>query len=194
MIVSSVNQSHEIRGILAIDCWEQPDLNGFYETIDKKINFSDIDSLIVASFETALDLSDLSQYNTIEQYSWHEFNPEVLLPLIKETRMRRTSSWLRSKFSKNTFMLLDMKSFIYHINTCVPHIKDWLVIGGAWEACTHCRPISFYGLKGIKNKNFFIADWSIYTRFQDLTGIISRHHVEKDKLDWNDAGRLYQLL
>ena len=172
MIVPSTVKSHEIRGILAIDCWEQSDLDGFYRTLDRKINFSDINSLIVASFETALDLNDLSQYNTIEQYSWHDFNPDMLLPLVKETRMRRTSNWLRSKFSKNTFMLLDMKSFRHHINTCVPHVNDWLVIGGAWEACTHCRPISFYGLRNIKNKNFFIADWSIYTRSHDTTGVI----------------------
>lgn len=151
----------KIQGLICIDCWEDETLRDYYKNLEKQINFSEIESICVANYELALDSKDLSQRNLLETYSWIELDPQMLLPVMKESRFQSTSQWLQSKFSMHSFLLLDMYSLSKHINNSVSHIKNWLIIGGAWKYCIHSRPINLHTIKSLPY-NFFITPWSIY--------------------------------
>jgi len=183
----------DIKGIIAIDCWDNNNLKSFYNNLDKKINFKDIESIIICNYEVCLDCNDVSLYNTLETYCWSECNEKILLPLIKEARCRQTSAWLKDKFSDNTFMLLDMYSVDYHITNCVPHIKDWLVIGGTYGGCTHSRPVNLKELPNL-NANFYIAPWSMYDENeQDL--ILRKETIKKDTaINFTEVDNNYFLI
>jgi len=187
-----VRMNPDIKGIIAIDCWQQPSLDKFYANLDKLIDWLKIDSLIVANYEIALDISDKSLYNTLESYSWHDYDPDILLPIIKESRTRKTSNWMLSKMTQNAFCLLDMYSVRKHMDMCVPHIQDWLIVGGSWQACTHSRPVNVYELSKLK-KNFYVSTWSVYDDSQTDCKV-STEQIKNDTLCWEPAENGYFLL
>ena len=179
-------------GVVCIDIWEgqsgpsQPWLHN----IDKHIDFSQFSSIIAANYELALDsCNDLCQYNTLEVYSWTNYCPDMLLPIVKEARQKRTNSWLKDKFSSNSFLILNPQSMVNHVNTCVPHITDWFVIGVEWQICTHSRPLSLSSMQYLPY-NFFVAPWSMHSAGHTL----EIKDFEIDSLTWIDHGNdLYQL-
>jgi hypothetical protein len=181
----------DIQGIIAIDCWEEDFLKDYYKNLNNKIDFDKIQSLIVANYEVKLDIQDTSVYNTLETYAWHNFNQDMLLPLLKETRLRETSSWLKTKMKAHSFMLLDMFSVDYHIKNVVPHIDNWLVIGGSWQQCTHGRPVCFDELKKL-NKNFYISTWSIFDACKENCKL-SNNDILADKITWTPVGEYFLL-
>jgi len=187
----NLNERLMIQGILTIDCWEDSRLDKFYQQLDKHIDFSEIQSIVVANYETALDSSDVSLYNTLETYSWHTFCPTMLLPILREARRRKPSKWLQSKVDSHSFLLLDMASLTKHLEECVPHITNWLIIGGSWKQCTHGRPINVYALQSLP-KNFYIADWSIYNQ-NNPDWLATRRDIENDDINWQPHNNYYLL-
>lgn len=177
---SIIEPAPDIKGILCIDCWEDENLQYFYKNLENKICFSEIDSICVASYELLLDSNDLSQKNLLELYSWSCFDPSMLLPVMKESRFRTTSKWLQSKFSSHSILLLDMYSLEKHIKTSVPHIENWLVIGGGYRGCIHSRPVSLPTIRKLPY-NFFITTWSVYNIGQ---GRISELDIDNDTLEY----------
>jgi hypothetical protein len=178
-----------INGLLCIDCWEDTALNDFYNQLESKINFSQFDSIIAANYELALDTkNDLSQHNVLEEYSWHAHNPEILLDFVTEARDRDAAKLLRDNYSSNSFLLLSINAFKHHVETMVPHVRNWLVIGGTWGMCTHSRPLSFSTLSTL-DYNFYTAEWAVYSE--------SSHPIDfdNDSLTWKKHHNgLYQLL
>ena len=166
----------EITGVICLDCWDQPDLESFYQGVDSNWDWSHCQSIAVANYELALDSEDLCQYNTLEVYSWTHYTPKMLLPVMKEARQRKTSPYLQKHFRSHSFLLLDTESFCHHVETFVPHVKNWLIIGGRWAACTHNRPLSLPAMMHLPY-NFYVATWSIY---ESLTA----QHLERDRLPW----------
>ena len=184
MIHKEINQNTpEINGLLCIDCWEEDNLQSFYNNLDNYIDFSKIQSICVANYELMLDSRDLCQYNILEVYSWDTFNPQMLLPVMKESRFRKTSQWLQSKFSSNSFLLLDMHALKTHIETSVPHIKNWLIIGGSWQLCTHHRPVNLELMAELPY-NYFITPWSIYNVRDKKNMCITEKDIEEDMLEY----------
>jgi hypothetical protein len=183
----------ELSGVICIDIWEN--YSGipltWLDNIDKHVNFLQFDSIIAANYELALDSSDdLSQYNTLKCYSWSTYRPEILLPVMKEARKRKTHSWLKNKFSSNSFLILDTVGMKIHVESVVPHIKNWLIVGGGWQTCLHQRPL---GLKNMMHLpyNFFVAPWSIYN---NNSKPIERSQFEQDTMCWIDRGNnFFQL-
>ena len=104
MIITSTDFNttiNDLKGFVCIDCWEEKKLLSYYQILDQHIDFKQFDSIIVANYELLLDSStDLSQYNTLELYSWDTYTPNMLLPIMKESRSRTTSNWLKTKFIK----------------------------------------------------------------------------------------------
>ena len=195
MIVTStgINKTvKDLKGLICIDCWEEKDQLSYYQTLDQQIDFKQFDSIIVANYELLLDSkNDLSQYNVLEVYSWENYTPEMLLPIMKESRNRVTSNWLKTKFTSNSFLILTPEGMKHHVATSVPHITDWLVIGGSWGACTHSghRPLNFNSMKTLPY-NFYITDWSIYSNSE----IITKKDIQQDRLVWVEQGNsLYRL-
>lgn len=186
---SAVNLT-DIRGLICIDCWEDPELDDYYQTLCKTINFAQFDSIVVANYEIELSADDVSLTNTLHQYSWNNYTPAVLLPVVKETRQRKTSRYLQQHFNEKSFLLLDTASFEIHVEQCVSHITDWLVIGGWWQYCSHVRPIGFCKLAKL-DYNFYTADNLIYHK---ELGNLNRQMIEQDYLQWIDCTQgLYQL-
>jgi hypothetical protein len=176
-----------IQGLIFIDCWDQQGLDEFYQTLDSKIPWHQLQSIIVANYELALDSRDFCQYNTLEAYSWTEYVPEMLLPVMKEARNRRTSPWLQKHFKTHSFLILEPNGFLYHRNRCVSHINNWLVIGGGeWEGSTHFRPLGLLAMQNLPG-NFYIANWGIYPYVYD-------GELGRDSLTWIDQNTgLYRL-
>jgi hypothetical protein len=181
-----------IRGLLVIDCWERPELGAFYQRLQDHVDPTQFDSIMVANYELALDSTDLCQHNTLEVYSWETYTPNMLLPMVKESRSRKTSTWLQSTFSTNSFLILDADSLIHHCTTAVPHITDWLVIGGNWQVCMHGRPLGFHKLKTLPY-NFYVTPNGVYnTKKSNWLGDVNDLH--NDQLTWIDQGNhLYKL-
>ena len=193
MIITSTDINRtitDLKGLVCIDCWEEKELLSYYQILDQHINFKQFDSIIVANYELLLDSStDLSQYNTLELYSWDTYTPNMLLPIMKESRNRTTSNWLKTKFTTNSFLILTSESMEHHVSTSVPHVTDWLVIGGSWGDCTHHRPLSFNSMKTLPY-NFYITDWSMYSDSKTFT----KKDIQNDQLTWIDQGNsLYKL-
>lgn len=170
------------KGILTIDCWEEEFLNDFYQTLDNYIDFSCVESIICANYDLALDSkTDLSQYNLLSMWSWTNNDQKILHKVVEHAHTKSTSEWLKSKFKTHSVLLLDTESIIKHCNTFVPHINDWLVIGGAWGICTHSRPVCLQKLSKLK-QNFYIAPWSIYN--ENGRSITERHIREDKSVTW----------
>jgi len=193
VIISSTGANKtidEIKGLVCIDCWEQEELSSYYQMLDQRLDFDQFDSIIVANYELLLDSSkDLSQYNILEVYSWDKYTPDMLLPIMKESRQRTTSNWLKTKFTTNSFLILTQEGMKHHVSTSVPHINDWLVIGGGWGQCAHNRPLALNSMQTLPY-NFYITDWSMYS----LTNTFTKKDIDKDRLSWVDQGNsLYKL-
>ena len=195
MIVESsghTQQLSNIQGLICIDCWEDSKLNLYYDRLENNLDLAQFDSIVVANYELALDSTDMCQFNTMQVYSWETFTPDIVLPLVKESRLKKTSNWLQSKLSSNSFLLLDSQSLVHHITTAVPHVTNWLVIGGGWQVCTHGRPVGF-GTLQLLPYDFYIAPWSLYnTNSNNLT--VSINDIAQDKFIWEDQGNnLFRL-
>jgi len=180
-------QLGDISGLLCIDCWEMdsPEANDYYQTLEKNIDFNQFDSILVANYELALNSNDLCQYNVLEVYSWSDYEPKMLLPVMKEARQRKTSHYLQKHLKSHSFLILNAESFQHHVTTYVPHIKNWLIIGGSWGICTHYRPLGFDTLKTLPY-NFYIAPWTMFNYVNN--------GINDDSLSWVDQNNgLYRL-
>lgn len=179
---------NELTGLVCIDCWESAELQDYYAQLSTRLNFNNFDSIVVANYELALDsINDLSQHNTLEEYSWTNYNPTILLDMASQAREKTSSKWLMEHFSTNTFLLLSIDGIRHHIENMVPHVKNWLVIGGAWGKCTHIRPISFKTLSSL-DQNFYTAEWAVYAKDIPI-------NFDNDVLQWKKhKDGLYQIL
>ena len=201
MVITEINKSKSIKdmqGLIFIDCWEMPSLINFYQQLEQKIEFNQYTSMVVANYELALDSKDQIQCNTLEMYK-HSNQELMLLPMLYEFGHRETSTWLQSKFKSHSVLLLTTESLQHHIETVVPHVTDWLVVGGTWQSCTHSRPIGFANLQKLPY-NFYITDWSMYNiigEFDNPDAIVNTatsKQFEKDSYTWIDQGNnLYRL-
>jgi hypothetical protein len=181
---------NNIKGVICIDCWEDERLENFYQQLSTHIDFAQFDSIVLANYELLLDGNDIAQHNTIIAYSHTNEVPEIILPLVRESRIRQTSRYIPN--SDKSFVLLTPEGFRHHVERCVPHIQDWLVIGGSWGACTHSRPLSFKSMLQLPY-NFYISDWSMYD-FHSPSGCIKKQYFENDTFKWvKQDNDLYKL-
>lgn len=185
-----------IRGVIFIDAWDENFLDPWMEGVVYNLERYYIDSIIAANYEVALDVRyDSSLRNTISEYSLNNYQPDFLLPLMRETGNREAHRDLEDiVYNNHSFMLLTPDAIEYHMDNMVPHVRDWLIVGGAWGACTHCRPFNFFHMGNIPDRRFFIADWSIYTE-EGRPTFDAISALESDRLTWSFTdSELYQLV
>jgi hypothetical protein len=171
----------DILGLLVIDWWDECDRNEVWSRkVKTELQKFDFQTVIVANYGIKPSLEDPAQFNTIQQYGWHDYKSEILSPLLKECGGRESNRFIRDNYGDKSFALLDVNSMLLHLDyTSQTHIKNWLVVGGSWGECTHKRPVGFFNLKN-KPYNFFITKWSIYK--QQSTLILD--DIENDCLYW----------
>lgn len=182
-----------IRGVIFIDVWDEPYLDRWVDKMMHNLEKYYLDSVISANYEVALDVRyDTSLLNTISEYSLNNFSPEFILPLMQYTGTREAHRDLQDiVYNKHSFALLTPDAVEYHMQNMVPHVKDWLVVGGAWGACTHCRPFNFYHMSNM-DQRFFVADWSMYT---ENGTTFTPELLKQDQLTWSTTNsKLYQLV
>jgi hypothetical protein len=185
-----------IRGVIFLDAWDEDFLDQWMQQVNIKLENYYVDSIIAANYQVALDVRyDTSLRNTISEYSLNNYQPDFLLPLMKETGNKEVHRDIEDiHFGNHSFMLLTPDSIKYHMNNMVPHIRDWLVIGGAWGACTHCRPFNFFHMGNIPDRRFYIADWSMYAQ-QGRPSFNLIEELTNDRLTWSSTNsELYQLV
>lgn len=178
----------DIKGLVIIDLWNIAIVDRWFEEYKHKLNFEKFDSIIVANYELALDSNDISQYNVLKDYSWTNYTPELLLPIMKEARDQQTYPGVQANLNSNSFLILTPEGMQRHVEYMVPHVNDWLIVGNTWGMCTHNRPLGFHAMKSMPY-NFYITDWSIIGAKQN-----SIEHIKEDSLSWIDCGNnLFQL-
>jgi hypothetical protein len=180
----------DLDGVICIDCWEDPQLETFYQRLLARVNFNQFGSIVLANYELLLDGNDAAQHNTIMAYSRSDEVPEIIMPMVRESGRRKTTSHIPK--TNNSFVLLTLEAFDYHVKKLVPHIKNWLVIGGSWGACTHSRPLSFKSMLHLPY-NFYISDWAFYD-FNSSDRCIDKQYIENDTFNWvYQQNDLYKL-
>jgi hypothetical protein len=194
MIVNNTSGSNvnieDLKGLLIIDFWEDPPQDNWIDRNKHKINFDQFDSIVVANYGLLLDGNDIIQHNLLVDYCWTNFVPEMLLPMLEFAKDKKTHPWLQSHLNAKSFLILTPESMQHHVESMVPHVTDWLVVGGSWKICTHQRQLGFYFLTRMPY-NFYITDW---TMLGDQVKPGSIEHIEKDDLIWVDyTNNLFQL-
>ena len=195
MIVANNSGSNvsiqDLKGLLIIDCWEGHVPAAWLSQNKHKINFDQFDSILVANYDLMLDGNDIIQHNLLVDYSWVNFVPKMLLPMLEFAKDKKTHPWLQSHLNDRSFLILTPESMQHHVESTVPHVTDWLVVGGGWQMCTHSRPLGFYSLKTMPY-NFYITDWSMIGQLvAKPPGSVE--HIENDKLTWIEHDKLFQL-
>jgi hypothetical protein len=194
MIVNNTSGSNvnieDLKGLLIIDFWEGPPQDNWIDRNKHKINFDQFDSIVVANYALLLDGNDIIQRNLLVDYCWTTFTPKMLLPVLEFSNHLKTHPWLQSHLNDKSFLILTPESMQYHVESVVPHVTDWLVVGSSWGMCTHRRPLGFISLTRMPY-NFYITDWSM---IGDDVKPDSIEHIEKDNLIWVDyTNNLFQL-
>jgi hypothetical protein len=195
MIIANSNGAdvniENLNGLLIIDCWDWHVPHLWLNRNKHKINFDQFDSIVIANYELMLDGSDIIQRNLLGVYAKQNFVPKMLLPVLQFAGHRKTHPWLQSNLNDRSFLILTPESMQHHVESMVPHVTNWLVVGGGWNMCTHLRPLGFYSLKAMPY-NFYITDWSMIGR-QVAQPPGSIEHIEHDKLTWIEHNKLFQL-
>ena len=182
-----------IDGLLIIDWWSDSDPNSnvsWSSRAKQELDKLKFQTVIVSNYELQPSLEDPCQLNTIKQYGWYDYQPKILSPLLKECRQRTSNQYIKEKYSKNGFVMLDIESLLLHFEKSFIDIKNWLVVGGQWQMCAHHRPMGFNNLRKLPF-NFFVTNWSIYPKKNTP---LTAQDFEKDSLEWTHVGNnLYKL-
>lgn len=161
----------KINGLICIDLWGtetdgsciSPEKNQWLEDLSERLQNFEFHSIINAGYHTRLDYSDISIYNTLHLYNWQKFDQQIMLELISNCNQTGMSQVIQDKlFGSHTFALYSIESFIKHVSTLVPHIKDWLVVGCQWGGCAHIRPIGLNNLSKLTGFNFYGTTWGFF--------------------------------
>jgi hypothetical protein len=196
MIVANNSRSNvnieDLKGLLIIDFLEGHVPDGWLERNKHKINFDQFHSIVVANYELMLDGSDTIQCNLLVEYAQRSFVPKMLLPMLKFAQGFKTHPWLQSHLNDRSYLILTPESMQHHVESMVPQVTDWLVVGGGWQMCTHTRPLGFYSLKNMPY-NFYITEWSMIGK-KVAQPPSSLEHIKNDNLIWVDhTNNLFQL-
>jgi hypothetical protein len=160
--------NHNALGLICIDLWEEtpgqtptpPEYHRWLNNLPNRLSDFNFSSIINASYDTKIDYNDPSIYNTLVAYNWHDFDPQVMLELIKNCNNYTMSKSMQTQvFGNQTFALYSIQSFKKHVDKLVPHVKDWLVIGNTWNICTHHRDLGLVNLSRLNEFNFYALDW-----------------------------------
>ena len=139
----------------------------------------------MSNYQSPLDNSDNSLNNTYDLY--HDNDESIINSIFVRYAIRPehslpihyTSAWLKTKLHNDlSFAILKPDHFVKHVNSQVPGLNKWLVIGGLWQVCAHRRPLGFKNLVDLPF-DFYIAPWSMYKKDEDL----QQHHNELSEIE-----------
>jgi hypothetical protein len=188
---NDITDISDIDGLLIIDWWDETDSNIPWSAKVKseldKLNFR---TVIVSNYEIQPSLNDPCQFNTIEQYGWHDYQPKILSPLLKECRQRNSNQYIKENYASNGFVILDIDSLLLHFEKSFINVKNWLIVGGHWQQCVHYRPVGLQNLIKLPF-NFFVTNWSCYTLDNNF---LTKSDFMNDCFPWIEIGNdLYKL-
>lgn len=187
----------DIQGLICIDCWDHPEVaESYYNQLKKFINFDQFQSIIVANYELTIDGKDVATSNTLNEYCWSGLTLDFVLPVVKYAGDKKTNRFIQQHFNKQAFLILDSNTFVMHLALQSLNIRNWLVIGGAWQHCTHWRPLGFTNLLKLP-MNFYAREGLLIKKLTDEdmpVGLIDKVDFELDSLTWADQTNGLYLL
>ena len=180
----------DIQGVILIDVWSDTRFHAFYKTVLDKLRAYGIQCCVNASYN--LDISgvslrhnqhkDRSMHNTFRMHLWNRpvekqsLDLDTLHPsdrlVYNVMRFSRSNYRCDSMLatpdllaSDASLVILDPDDFLHHCKIYHnDNIKNWLVVGQAWNMCVHFRPMGLYNLRDLavsNGFNFFVANWSV---------------------------------
>jgi len=191
---------NDIQGLICLDLWQSgPDPDYFTEPylewldrLPEYLKQFKFDSIINASYGTRIDFQDTSVYNTFVTYNWAKFDQDVMITMLQTcNNFTMSQKIIDQVFGLNTFALYDIESFIKHSSSIVPHVKNWLVVGGTWNKCVHWRRLGLSNLAKLHQYNFFGSTWGFYKNASGMT----EDDFKNNNLKWNQVDReMFQLI
>jgi hypothetical protein len=130
----------------------------------------------------AEDLPDRSLSNTFRYHFWnraaetqpdkhpgHHPSDRLINNVVRFSRSDFRSSPILAVpdllNSDASVIILDSDDLVHHCQMYHnDSIKNWLVIGQAWNMCLHGRPMGFYSLSSLikkQNYNIYVTPWSV---------------------------------
>lgn len=170
--------------MLFIDCWDVGGRNDiFYQTAIKHLGNYLVSSTVCSTVDLRIDYKDVSVYNTLNRYLWNpskinaQIDQIVLRDLINSAGQQETSRVLRNNFFNNeTVCLYSRETFNHHAMFHCEGVKDWIIVGSAWQMCVHHGPLGIDKLVDIGDHKFHIfPEWSIQTEHSEAPTLQNLH-------------------
>jgi len=204
----------EIQGVILIDAWQNDALRDFYQTVVDSTKQWKIRCCINASYNLDISaiaagqtLQDRSLYNTFRLHHWNRpiEQQSARFPVQPHASDRLIFNVVR--FSRSNYVtdpilstpdllggdasvvILDPDDLVYHCETYHNNsIRNWLIVGQAWQMCVHFRPMGLYNLAKLNKSqhyNFFVTPWSV--RDASFNELDSDHFNGADNLTWQSV-------
>lgn len=208
----------DIQGVIMIDVWSLPELQSFFQTVQQRMPKFDIQCCVNASYNLDIgqinDVGDRSLHNTFRLHLWNRgieqqpldletMNPSdrLVFNVLRFSRSNyRTDPTLHTPDllgSDASVVILDADDLVHHCQMYHNNsIKNWLILGQAWEMCVHHRPMGLCNLAKLissNDYNFFVTPWSV--RDQHGAELTQHCFQGSDGLCWDKVdGFGYRLL
>jgi hypothetical protein len=190
-------------GVLCIDCWhDHGSHNDFYSRALEHLQDYNIEIVVNCSTGVEISYQDRSVYNTLRRYLWQpvhddqRINDRILNNMIKKAGNNATSKILNEAvFQDSTVHITDRETFLHNASITNDRVRDWIILGAAWNICAHHGPLGITTLVDMNTMKFhFFPEWSIQTEDQQAP---SEKSIHDDYVVWapipNNGYRLITL-
>jgi hypothetical protein len=185
-------------GLLFIDCYQANGaMNEFYLRVVRNLVNFPISVSINCSNNIFLDSNEKSIKNTIKHYRYDQraqddiIRRRVLSDIVMYSGSQPMSNMLEeSVFDSNTVFLSNRETFHHHVTNYYPDVKDWIVIGAAWNICLHNSPLGFNTLVDLSEYRFHVfPEWSIV---RENNSAVAIEDLENDQaFVWAKVGKKF---
>lgn len=181
-------------GVLCIDCWEFGGNNDHqYLKMLENLSTINIAAVVNCSKGIRLDYEDFSVYNTLKKYVWN-YEPDnatvdpiknrIILDLLLNCGLNKTSKVInQGLFKQHTIASYNQETFKQHVHLYYPDVKDWIIIGSAWDMCVKTGNLGLEKLVELPDFRFHIFPWGIQrSDFKTIT----TQDLEEDFYVWTN--------
>ena len=177
-------------GVLCIDVWDDDGAHDqFYQTALDHLRDYQIDLVVNCSMSVEVSYQDRSIYNTLDRYLWNpentnpQINSKILNNMIHAAGSGKSSRLLNERlFQETTVHVSDRETFLHNALVTADHVRDWIILGAAWNICVHRGPLGIETLVDMSTHKFYIfPEWSIQTEQRQPP---TQQHLHDDWFVW----------